>query len=259
MNDIMPLLSHAFEGETKPGVSARTLYAFLGLNPATYARWVKRNILLNQYALENADWEGIQPTVEYRRETSRGGQKAEDYALSIEFAKRLAMMARSVKGEEARQYFLACEKALHEYPRVPQVKDPAIQMLIDMAVHLDTVRAEAAEAKGLATRALEGQQWLTIRQYVLVYDLARQFPVSLQADYGKWLTSYCAEHGIPVYKTASADRQWSAENTYHAGTLALTLPGWLLRRSGQPEFRLVSPDGDSTTRDPGVRYRRQKG
>mgnify|MGYP001559832816 CR=1 FL=1 len=66
----------------------------------------------------------------------------------------------------------------------PQVKDPAIQMLIDMAVHLDTVRAEAAEAKGLATRALEGQQWLTIRQYTLIYDLAHQFPASLQTDYG---------------------------------------------------------------------------
>ena len=115
----------------------------------------------------------------------------------------------------------------------PHVKDPAIQMLIDMAVHLDEVRTEAAEAKSLATRALEGQQWITIRQYVMVYSLGHQCPESMQADYGKWLTGYCLEQKIPVYKTTPADRSWTAENTYHAATIAQTLPGWLIRRTGQ--------------------------
>lgn len=80
-----------------------------------------------------------------------------------------------------------------------------------------------------AIRDDEGEPWWK----AVDVDLAHQFPVSLQSDYGKWLTGYCAEHGIPVYKTAPADRRWATENTYHAGTIGQTLSGWLLRRSGQ--------------------------
>lgn len=107
---LLPLLNNIFDAHSKPGVSARALYVFLGLNPTVYARWTKKNILQNDFAVEHIDWEGTLPDVEYSISKGLGGQTAQDYALSIDFAKRLAMMTRSAKGEEARLYFLACER-----------------------------------------------------------------------------------------------------------------------------------------------------
>lgn len=140
---LIPLHNHIFEQKTKPGVSARTLYQFLELNPAAWARWVKRNIISNPYAIEHVDWESFQPPVENRIDPHRGGRPAHDYALSIDFSKRLAMMARSAKGEEARAYFLECERKV-QAPQVPELHDPAYQLLVQTVIDLDTTKHQVA-------------------------------------------------------------------------------------------------------------------
>lgn len=134
-------------------------------------------------------------------------------------------------------------------PNVPKVRDPAIQMLIDMAVHLDEARAIAEEAKQeasgarqLAQQALDSQQWVTIREYVFLNDLAHQVPESLQADYGRWLTGYCQEKNIPVRNVNVSDRRWNKEHGYHLGTIEKTLPGWLGRRHAQTDLRILPRD-----------------
>jgi len=88
-------------------ITARELYEFLELNPAHFARWAKINIADNKFALENTDFvritlQGVMPT----------GGKIEryDYELSIDFAKKLCMISKSTKGEQARDYFIAVEK-----------------------------------------------------------------------------------------------------------------------------------------------------
>jgi prophage antirepressor-like protein len=126
----------------------------------------------------------------------------------------------------------------------PQVKDPAIQMLIDMAIRLDEARSVADEAKAqaqqaqdAAIQALHGQQWLTIRQYVAIYRLDRQLPKPLQAQYGKWLTGYCLEKGLPVYENRSANG-WE-EHTYPIWSIQTTLDTWLARRHGQAPLAIL--------------------
>jgi len=50
-----------------------------------------------------------------------------EYALTIECAKHIAMMSRSVKGREIRDYFIECERVAKAKPSVPSVNlsDPS--------------------------------------------------------------------------------------------------------------------------------------
>jgi anti-repressor protein len=87
-------------------VSARELYVFLGFDNSQWARWSKKNIINNKYALPGADW--IQLDM---MSSSNNHSMTTDFALSLDFAKRLSMLAPTEKGEEVRQYFLDCEAA----------------------------------------------------------------------------------------------------------------------------------------------------
>lgn len=88
-----------------PVVSARALYDFLGFANSQWSRWSKKNIVSNPYAKQDEDWEELDIM-------SSATNKAtiKDYAIGLDFAKRLSMLAPTEKGEEIRAYFLACEK-----------------------------------------------------------------------------------------------------------------------------------------------------
>ena len=111
-NDNAPLI-RVEQRDGKPCVSARELYEFLGYNKAVWSRWYPQNIVENPYALENEDWVGFNIML--------NGNESKDFALSINFAKKLAMMARTEKGEQARQYFIDCEKKLNALPPKPKL------------------------------------------------------------------------------------------------------------------------------------------
>ncbi len=85
-------------------VSAKELYLGLGLNKAVWSRWYKSNIQENEFFKENIDWTGVQHDVE--------GNETMDFAISLEFAKHIAMMTRTTKSHEYRNYFIQCEKII---------------------------------------------------------------------------------------------------------------------------------------------------
>ena len=87
-------------------VSARDLYLGLGLNKAVWSRWYKANIIENEFFSQNTDWIGVQHNVE--------GNETMDFGITLEFAKHIAMMARTKKSHEYRNYFIECEKQLKE-------------------------------------------------------------------------------------------------------------------------------------------------
>lgn len=89
-------------------VSARDLHAFLTGGIINHvSKWLKANIEENTFAIEGIDFQKVH--------TKGGGnQILDDYALTIDFAKRLAMMTRTAKGEEVRIYFIECEKRLNQ-------------------------------------------------------------------------------------------------------------------------------------------------
>lgn len=87
-------------------VSARELYEFLGYEKGQFSRWAKSKIQKNEFAIEKEDWIGFDIVVE--------GNETKDFALTLDFAKRLAQMARTEKGEEVRRYFIECEKQVRQ-------------------------------------------------------------------------------------------------------------------------------------------------
>ncbi len=135
-------------------VSARELYGFLGFERANWVRWAKQNISKSPFAIENEDWQGFVLMM--------NGNETTDYALTLDFAKRLAMLARTEKGEAARRYFVDCEKKLKQVTaqRLPQTYAEALRML-----------ADEAEAKEAIVRQLEA-----VKPKVDFYDSVTQSP-----------------------------------------------------------------------------------
>lgn len=91
--------------------TARKLYAFLELAPQHFARWCKKNITENDFATENEDYTRLTTN----GETPTGGKvEREDYRLTAQFAKKLSMMSKSERGEQARDYFTSVEDKAKE-------------------------------------------------------------------------------------------------------------------------------------------------
>lgn len=106
--------------------TAKKLYSFLELNQSNYSKWCKRNITENDFAEENVDYFYSSSSTSER---SRGNF-AQDYILVATFAKKLAMTSNSVRGEQAREYFIKVEEQLkkiaiamqsHAVQTVPQL------------------------------------------------------------------------------------------------------------------------------------------
>lgn len=136
-------------------VSAKELYEFLGMDKSQWARWSKKNIEENDFAIENQDWQGFD-----LMSSSKNGAMTKDYALSLDFSKRLSMMARTEKGEQLRNYFIECEKALKENVKPKTQAElflESAKMLVEQEQRLSQVETKLAqieESRNVATQEL---------------------------------------------------------------------------------------------------------
>lgn len=117
MNDLIKITTN---NQGQQVVSARELYLGLGLNKTQWSRWYQANIKNNDFFSENHDWIGVRHNVE--------GNEVQDFAISLEFAKHIAMMARTHKSHEYRNYFIGCEERLKESTLNTSQLSPELQM-----------------------------------------------------------------------------------------------------------------------------------
>lgn len=122
-------------------VSARELYLGLGLDKSQWSRWNKKNILNNDFFKENIDWIGVRLNVE--------GNETIDFAISLEFAKHIAMMARTEKSHQYRNYFIECEKKLNgvNKPKLPSTYKEALIDLLAQVEKNEKLELENAQQK----------------------------------------------------------------------------------------------------------------
>lgn len=112
--------------EGRQSVCARELYLFLGFAENQWSRWYKKNILENIFAIKGLDYQELNIM-------SSTGNPTRDFALSLDFAERLSMLARTEKGEQIRNFFIECKKKLVEIattPKLPKDYKEALQLSI---------------------------------------------------------------------------------------------------------------------------------
>lgn len=152
MNELIKIV----ENDGKKAVSARELYEKLGFAPQHWANWYKKNITNNSFAVENEDYAQLPLS-----------GRTIDFALSIDFAKRLSMMARTETGEQIRNYFIEIEK------RISEIDD----------------RVKVIEAKQTTH-----QNWFTIAGYGTLLKI--QVGIKLAASLGRKACNLCRQLGI---------------------------------------------------------------
>lgn len=93
-------------------VSARELYEFLEVS-SKYNDWIKR---MFEYGFhENIDYRAVTQ----KKVTAQGNSTTYiDHEISLDMAKEIAMIQRSEKGKQARQYFIEVEKQWNSPERV---------------------------------------------------------------------------------------------------------------------------------------------
>ncbi|MFS1663318.1 phage antirepressor KilAC domain-containing protein [Streptococcus sp. zg-JUN1979] len=94
------LINVTLNDTQEPVVSGRQLHKVLGVN-SNYTTWFER---MTEYGF--AEGQDFLPNLE----KSTGGRRAVDHIIKLDMAKEIAMIQRTDKGKEVRQYFIQVEK-----------------------------------------------------------------------------------------------------------------------------------------------------
>ena len=106
MNELIQLQSQTINGNAVETVSARELHSFVE-SKQEFANWVKNRI--EKYGfVENQDFLIV------LSKTPNGGRPSQEYYITLDMAKQLAMVENNEKGMQVRKYFIECEKKLKE-------------------------------------------------------------------------------------------------------------------------------------------------
>lgn len=112
----------------KQVISARELYEKLEMDKSHWKRWANNNIETSVFFHENIDYEGFA--------IEANGNETKDYWITIEMAKHLCMMSRTVKAHEIRDYFIKIEQAWN-----------TPEMIMKRALEIANQKAEEATQK----------------------------------------------------------------------------------------------------------------
>jgi phage anti-repressor protein len=265
--ELIPVRERLIGHKKQLAVEARMLYERLGVKKP-FTRW------LQQYT-HKGDWRKDNDFSVFDLEVKNlegGGRPGIDAALSLQMAEHIAMMTRTAKGREIREYFREARDqrdaaAMPEDPveRYPQLR--AIRELVTATAtaQLTAERAEeraqaaqeqakvaqeqaqhaekkAAEAEQIAREAVSATGRMTIEAFILGNKLLPQFPGRLDAQGRRsWpvevarLKAYCQAHGWPIIRVEVHGKEWPEENGYPIQALA-----WLMRHpTGATQLGLV--------------------
>ena len=161
MNEIIKITTNE---NMEPVVSGRDLHEFLDVK-TPYDKWFPR---MTEYGFaEGTDFSTF-------LSESTGGRPATDHAIKLDMAKELAMIQRTDRGKQARQYFIQIEK---EYNSPEKIMARAL------------VYAEQKIATLEVDNKVKDQQIAELKPKATYYDLILQCPdllsvTEIAKDYG---------------------------------------------------------------------------
>lgn len=139
-------------------VSARELHSKLEIK-TRFSQWVTQNF---RHFRESIDFSSVVTTTQ---QNQYGGLKElQDYALSVEMSKHIAMMTGTPRGHEVRDYFIQVEKAWN---------NP--EMVVQRALQIQTRKVEALKLENaeLKPKALFADAVSASHTSILVGELAK--------------------------------------------------------------------------------------
>lgn len=143
----------------EPVVSGRTLHEALGVN-TRYNDWFNR---MTEYGFtENVDYLVCYSNLSSK--TGSGGHNKIDHALKLDMAKEIAMIQRTEKGKEVRQYFIQVER---EYNTPEKIMARALKLADTKLKQLET-QIEIMAPKVLFADAVDAS-----KTSILIGDLAK--------------------------------------------------------------------------------------
>lgn len=138
----------------EPIVSGRQLHEALGVN-SRYTTWFDR---MKEYGFtEGQDFLPILGK-------STGGRQATDHAIKLDMAKEIAMIQRTERGKQVRQYFIQVEKDFNS----PEKIMARALLMADKKVHQLEAKIEADRPKVLFAEAVSASH-----TSILVGELAK--------------------------------------------------------------------------------------
>ncbi|HGA1359894.1 TPA: phage antirepressor KilAC domain-containing protein, partial [Streptococcus suis] len=141
----------------EPVVSGRQLHEALGVK-TPYSMWFDRMV---EYGFaENQDF----LLNNFVKQTGRGGHNKVDHIIKLDMAKEIAMIQRTDRGKQVRQYFIQVEKDFNS----PEKIMARALLLADKKVHQLEAQIEADKPKVLFADAVSASH-----SSILVGDLAK--------------------------------------------------------------------------------------
>jgi hypothetical protein len=186
-NIMNELINVTLNDSHEPVVSGRQLHEALGVK-TKYADWFNRMI---EYGFtENQDF----LLLKNEQQTGRGGHNKVDHVIKLDMAKEIAMIQRTDKGKEVRQYFIQIEKDFNS----PEKIMARALLMADKKVHKLEAQIEADKPKVLFADAVSASH-----TSILVGDLAKLISQNGYKIGGNRLFVWLRENGYLIKRKGS--------------------------------------------------------
>lgn len=151
-------------------VSARELHRSLEVK-TRFSQWVEQNFKMFK---ENEDFSSVVTTTQQNQ--YGGTKKLQDYAVTIRMAEHLAMMSKTNKGHEVREYFIQVEKDFNSPEKIMArallMADKKIKLLENENENLLIELEEATKNADYLDLILQTKDGLTITQIAQDYGMS---------------------------------------------------------------------------------------
>ena len=181
------LINVTLNDSHEPVVSGRQIHEALGVK-TKYADWFNRMI---EYGFtENQDF----LLLKNEQQTGRGGHNKVDHVIKLDMAKEIAMIQRTERGKQVRQYFIQVEKDFNS----PEKIMARALLMADKKVHKLEAQIEADKPKVLFADAVSASH-----TSILVGDLAKLISQNGYKIGGNRLFVWLRENGYLIKRKGS--------------------------------------------------------
>jgi phage anti-repressor protein len=146
---------HTIQGTFVQTIDARELHERLEVG-THFRHWIAKRI----------DEYGFQPDIDFLfwpRMSQNPGRPEHIYMLTLDMAKELCMVERSEKGQQARRYFIKCEKALTNVQGLVSTMIEPVTLLIQQCMTLVERMDHRLQALEETRQVVTGSDHLTMK------------------------------------------------------------------------------------------------